>query len=324
MDTRFTRAFGVRTPLVQAPMGGAAGPALVAAAADAGALGVLPIWFLPPDAARGLIGQTRSLTREPFAVNLRADLVQVDHVSAAIDEGVSIIHLFWGDPEPSMAPIRAAGARMMATVWDSDSTRRALDAGACALIAQGVEAGGHVIGTTPLADLVPVVRELAGEVPVAAAGGLVDADDVARIMKLGADAAVLGTRLVATVESDAHPDYKRALIAAGSDATARSICFDGMWPDAPHRTLRNSTFMGWDAAGRPTAGGRPGEGEVILREADGTEVPRYSAMLPTRDSQGDWEAAALYAGTGVERISDMPPVGELIARIAGALSASQA
>lgn len=311
-QTRFTDALALRLPIVQAPMGGVSGPKLVASAVDAGALGVLPIWFAPREVALELIGATRTLTVQPFAVNLRADLVQLDHIAAAADAGVSLFHLFWGDPTPCMSPIRAAGARMLATVWDADSTKRALDAGACALIAQGVEAGGHVKGTTPLAELLPEVVELAGEVPVAAAGGLADGGDIAWAMACGADAAVLGTRFAATVESDAHEQYKQALLRARGDATVRSTCFDGMWPDAPHRTLRNTTFEAWDAAGRPEAGSRPGEGDVILRDAAGQAYPRYSMMVPTQRMSGDWEAAALYAGTGVTRITDLPTVRQLI------------
>ncbi len=310
--TRFTRLFDLEVPLVQAPMGGVAGPQLVAAVADSGALGVLPIWYLPVADAVAVIRATQAETAKPFAVNVRADLVQLEHIAAALEAGVPVVHLFWGDPAPSMGPIRERGARMMATVWDRDSTRRALDAGAAALLAQGVEAGGHVIGTTPLAELVAMVRELAGDVPVAAAGGLADAGDVARVLAHGADAAALGTRFAATVESAAHDAYKQALIETGGDATVRSTCFDDMWPDAPHRTLQNSTFRMWDAAGRPAPGSRPGEGDVIFRGPHGQPVTRYSMALPTGDMTGDVEAGALYAGSAVGRIADLPAVADLV------------
>lgn len=316
LETSFTRRFGLTAPLVQAPMGGVAGPALVAAAAEAGALGVLPVWFLPVEQAVAMVQRTQQLTRRPFAVNLRADLVQVEHLAAALDLGVRWVHLFWGDPRPCVRPFADRhDLVMLATVWDDESVRHALDAGAAALIAQGVEAGGHVRGTMLLAELLCTVDALAGSVPVAAAGGLVDAGDVAAVLRLGADAAVLGTRLVVTAESDAHDEYKRALLAAGDDATVLSTCFDGQWPDAPHRTLRNSTYLAWHAAGRPAAGSRPGEGDVVMRMPNGDAYPRYSMALPTRDSTGEVEAAALYAGTGVGRIDGVPAAGSLIAAI---------
>lgn len=261
----FTAKFDLSVPIVQAPMGGVAGPKLVAAAANAGALAILPIWFGTADAAKDVINNTRALTRKPFAVNLRADLRQHDLISIAIDEGVSLFHLFWGDPAPSMPAIRRAGGKMIATVSDMETTKAALDAGAHALIAQGVEAGGHVYGTTPLKELIPLVVEMAAGIPVAAAGGIVDADDVVRAFGLGASAAVLGTCLVVTEESEAHVDYKRALIEAHSGDTVLSKCFDGFWPNAPHRTLKNSTYRMWNNANFPDAGTRPGEGDVLMR-----------------------------------------------------------
>jgi NAD(P)H-dependent flavin oxidoreductase YrpB (nitropropane dioxygenase family) len=316
-DTSFMRAFHLTVPIVLAPMGGVAGPRLVAAAANAGALAILPIWFGSPAAATNAIARTRALTKKSFAVNLRADLAQHDLIAAAIDGGVSIIHLFWGDPAPSMPAIRRAGVRMIATVSDSDTTKAALDAGAVALIAQGVEAGGHVFGTTALAILIPrVFTEAAGTVPVAAAGGIMDADDVVRVLKLGASAAVLGTRLVATEESEAHADYKRALINARAGDTVLSTCFDGFWPNAAHRTLKNSTFRAWDGAGRPPAGARPGEGDIVMRIAGVVEVPRYHATTPTESMNGDCEPMALYAGTGVGNVMDIRPAGDVIKEIA--------
>src|SRR5665213_385633 len=319
-QTEFLRTFALDVPIVQAPMGGVAGPELVAAAANAGALAILPIWFGTTATATDAIKRTRALTQKPFAINLRADLKQYDLISAAIDAGASLVHLFWGDPAPSMPTIRSAGVLMIATVTDIDSTKAALDAGAVALIAQGVEAGGHVFGTTPLVELIPHVVREAGPIPVAAAGGIVDADDVVRIFGLGASAAVLGTRLVATEESEAHSDYKMALVAARSDETVLSNCFDGFWPNAPHRTLRNSTYRAWSEAGFPRAG-RPGEGDVIMRIRGGTDIPRYHAATPTMRMSGDCEAMALYAGTGVGKVANILPAGALIKEIAASAAA---
>jgi NAD(P)H-dependent flavin oxidoreductase YrpB (nitropropane dioxygenase family) len=315
-DTSFARAFALGLPIVQAPMGGVAGPALVAAAANAGALGVLPIWFGTAAAAKEAIAATQRLTAKPFAVNLRADLVQNELIAAAADCGIGVVHLFWGDPAKSMPAIRRAGVRMIATVSDTDTAKAALDAGAAALIAQGVEAGGHVFGTTPLAELIPIAVAEARTVPVAAAGGIVDADDAVAAFALGASAVVLGTSLVASEESDAHEDYKRALIAAGEGDTALSFCFDGFWPDAPHRTLKNSTFRAWDAAGRPRAGARPGEGDVVARVGDAIAIPRYHAATPSAGMRGDCEAMALYAGKGVAKVTEVRPAGATIETLA--------
>ncbi len=321
LPTAFTKAFGLTLPIVQAPMGGVAGPALVAAAANAGALAILPIWAGTTAAANDLIRRTQSLTTKPFAVNLRADLHQQEHISVALGNGVSLLHLFWGDPARSMPAIRQAGARMIATVSDVDTSKAALDAGASALIAQGVEAGGHVFGTTPLDELIPLVVAEAGGVPVAAAGGIVDADGVVRAFRLSASAAVLGTCLVATDESDAHPDYKQALIDARAGDTVMSNCFNGFWPDAPHRTLKNSTWRAWQEAGCPDPGARPGEGDIVMRIPGVFDVPRYHAATPTARMAGNCEAMALYAGTGVGNVRSIRPAASLMHEIVATAAA---
>lgn len=321
LPSSFSAKFDLSFPIVQAPMGGIAGPKLVAAAANAGALAILPIWFGTADAAKDAINGTRTLTSRPFAVNLRADLRQQDLISIAIDAGVSLFHLFWGDPAPSMPAIRRAGRKMIATVSDMETTKAALDAGADALIAQGVEAGGHVYGTTPLKELIPTVVELAGGIPVAAAGGIVDADDVVRAFGLGASAAVLGTCLVVTEESEAHADYKRALLEAHAGDTVLSKCFDGFWPNAPHRTLKNSTYRMWSNAGYPDAGRRPGEDDFVMRIPGVMEIPRYHAATPSAHMSGDCEAMALYAGTGVGRIANIQSAEALIKDLVAAAAA---
>lgn len=321
IDTAFTRAVGCALPIVQAPMGGAAGPRLVAAAAGAGALGMLPIWTMAPEAAGQLIDATRTRTSAPIAVNLRADLAMHDHIAAAVDHGVGLIHLFWGDPAASAATARRLGARTIATVSDADTTKAALDAGAVALLAQGVEAGGHVYGSTPLAELVPTAVELAGDIPVVAIGGLATPDDAVRAFQLGAAAVGFGTRFLACADSDAHDDYKARVVRAAAGDTVRTLCFDGFWPNAPHRVLRNSTFNAWEAAGEPGRGSRPGEGDITMQTAAGAPIPRYHAALPLIGMTGDLEAGALYAGEGVGRIGAVTTAAAFIAATAERIAA---
>lgn len=295
-------------------MGGVSGPRLVAEVTEAGALGILPIWSGSIKGAVEKITQTRALTDKAFAVNIRADLVQQDHIQAAVEQGVSIVHLFWGDPKASSLAI-PNDAKMIATVWDEASAKSALDAGACALIAQGVEAGGHVMGTTSIKELISIVTSIAGDVPVAAAGGLATAQDIKDVLALGASAALFGTRFVATVESDAHDFYKTAIVNAVEDTTVRTECFDGAWADAPHRVLRNSTFTDWEKAGSPAAPNRPGESEVILQTASGQSIPRYYISPPAVGMTGEVEAAAMYAGTGIGKVNGIAEVATLIGEI---------
>ncbi|NOX81650.1 MAG: nitronate monooxygenase [Alphaproteobacteria bacterium] len=293
-------------------MGGVSGPELVAAVANAGGLGILPIWASPPDTALQSIAKTQALTNYPFAVNLRADFVQTEHISAAVDAGVSLFNLFWGDPAASMPAINTGGARLISTIGDGDTAKRALDVGAAALIAQGVEAGGHVAGEMELEALLDVVLPIAGDIPVIAAGGLATPQDVAHVLSLGASGALFGTRFAATEESNAHDVYKQALIRAEEGSTVRTMCFDGMWPNAPHRVLKNSTFEDWEAAGRPPQGQRPGEDDIILHTPDGMTFQRYFVAPPGRHMTGDLEAAAMYAGTGVSKITNCPSAAEVM------------
>ena len=321
LGASFTRAFDLSVPVIQAPMASIAGAKMVAAAANAGALGNLPIWFVPMEAGRAMIRETRALTGKPFAVNLRADLNQTELISMAVDEGVTLFNLFWGDPAAFMRTIRPAGASLIATISDADTAKAALDAGAVALIAQGVEAGGHVFGTTPLQDLVPAIVELAGGVPVAAAGGIVEARDVINAFNLGASAVVLGSCLIVTDEAEAHPGYRKAVLDAKAGDTVLSKCFDGFWPDAPHRTLKNSTYRMWSEAGFPASGSRAGEGDIIMHTPGGMGIPRYNAAAPTRQMTGDHEAMALYAGMGVGRIAEARSTATLIREMMEAANA---
>ena len=126
---------------------------------------------------------------------------------------------------------------------------------------------------------------------------------------------MLGTRFVATQESRAHPDYKARLVAAQAEATALTVCFDGDWPYAAHRVLRNSTLEAWEAAGSPPLGARPGEGEVVGTNAVGEPILRYADTAPREGFTGDTPAMCLYAGTGCAAIHDISSAAELLPRL---------
>lgn len=314
------KEFGVQVALIQGPMGGVAGPRLVSAVANCSALGVLPIWSDSLKVAKGIIKETQNLAGgNPFAVNLRADLNQLDHIAMSADLGVNLFHLFWGDPVPSAQKIRAVNGRFMATVGGAEAAKLALDAGASALIAQGVEAGGHVLSETPLSKLLSGVLEVAGDVPVIAAGGIVDAAGARAAIEQGASGVLCGSRFVVSEESDAHELYKTAMVEAGEEATVRSTCYDLGWPHAPHRTLDNTTYRMWEGAGFPDIGSRPGEGDIVLTTEEGAGLPRYFVMPPKAGMSGDILAAALYGGTGVGGIQSVLSVQQIVDEFSGLL-----
>jgi nitronate monooxygenase len=130
----------------------------------------------------------------------------------------------------------------------------------------------------------------------------------------GAVAVVMGTRFVASEESDAHPRYKARLLQAEARDTTLTELFDVGWPASPHRVLRNSTYERWEAAGRPQAGERPEEGHDVA-----SGIPRYAANVPLLGMEGDVEAMAMYAGQSVGAITEVEPAAAIIERFAAAL-----
>jgi len=184
------------------------------------------------------------------------------------------------------------------------------------VVAQGWEAGGHVWGEVATLALVPAVVDAVAPVPVVAAGGIGDGRGLAAVLTLGASAGWLGTRFVMAAEAPAHPRYRDLLAAADETSTVHSTVFDIGWPDAPHRTLINSTIKTWEAAGRPPSGMRPGEGETVATRYDGQGITRYASTAPWDSMTGDIEALALWAGQSVGLVHDVRPAGDIVRELA--------
>jgi NAD(P)H-dependent flavin oxidoreductase YrpB (nitropropane dioxygenase family) len=288
--------------IVQAPIGGLASVELVSAVCNAGGLGCLALTWTDAELARSVVAAVRSKTSAPFAANFVLAF-EPRALSAALEAGVPVITFSWGLPGDLVKSVHSFGAAVGVQVGTVEGAKRALEQDCDFIICQGVEAGGHVQSSTPLRELLPRIVAVAGAVPVVAAGGLADKADVAEVRSLGAWAAMLGTRFVASTESHAHSAYKEALLAASAQDTALTGCFDGGWPYAPHRVLRNSTLVNWEAAGCPPAGRRPGEGDVVARLRTGSSVHRYEDMPPNADMSGAVVDCCLYAGMGVGKIT---------------------
>jgi len=155
---------------------------------------------------------------------------------------------------------------------------------------------------------------------VIAAGGIADARGVAAVLALGAQAAWIGTRFLLAEEAPIHDHYRRRLIAADETSTDWfADLFDGGWPDAPHRVLRNSTVEAWEAAGRPPSGARPGEGEAIGTRPTGEPIARYTAGTPSEGMAGDIEGLSLWAGQGVALATSVQPAAEIVAELVSRL-----
>jgi nitronate monooxygenase len=280
---------------------------------SAGGIGSLGASWTDPPFLRDQIRAVRRLTDRPFCVNLVLASDQAERLEVAVEERVEVISLSWGVSAGLVARAHAGGCRVLVQAGSVDEALAGVRAGCDAVIAQGVEAGGHVQGSTPLAALIGQVRA-AVDVPVIAAGGIADAAGVRDAMALGAAGVMLGTRFVATVEADVHPEYAARVVAATGADTVHTMLFDGGWPNAAHRVLANSTYRRWVDAGCRPPGERPGEGEV-LGEHEGVPIPRYSADDPRRATTGDIEAMCLYAGTGVGAVTTVEPAAELVAQL---------
>lgn len=304
---------------MQAPVGPVATPALAAAVSEAGGIGSLGASWTEPAALRSQIREIRRMTERPFCVNLVLAFEPGERLEVAVAEGVELISFSWGVDAGMVARAHAAGCLVLAQAGSAAEARAAVEAGCDAVVAQGIEAGGHVQGGVGVLALVgELSRSL--RVPVLAAGGIADARGVRAAMAAGAVGAMLGTRFLATPEADVHPDWAARLLSAAAADTVLTNVFDGGWAGAPHRVLRNSTYRLWEEAGRPPNGMRPGEGEILARHGD-LDIERYSADEPRRATTGDVEALCLYAGQGVGLVTSVDPAGEVVSRIAAELAA---
>jgi NAD(P)H-dependent flavin oxidoreductase YrpB (nitropropane dioxygenase family) len=306
----FCELVGCRLPLQQAGMGRVATPALAAAVADAGGLGMMALSRHSPEAAARDIADVQSRTSLPVGVTLIVEFLR-EPLLRAVAERVRVVELFWGWPDPALVP---PGNVVGWQVGTTDEARAAVDAGCRYVVAQGVEAGGHVRGTAPLAELLPRVRS-AVDVPLVAAGGIGTRADVERALALGADAVRVGTRFVAAAESAAHPVYVDLLSSATAADTELTETFSAGWPDAPHRVLSSSVEAARESTADPVA---------TVRGADGIPIPfvRFGTAPPTADMTGDIRAMALYAGTGVDAVHGRIAAAAIVAELTDGLESA--
>jgi nitronate monooxygenase/enoyl-[acyl-carrier protein] reductase II len=200
-------------------------------------------------------------------------------------------------------------------VGSVEEAQTATAAGVDAIIAQGVEAGGHVKSSTSLSTIVPAVVEAVKPLPVIAAGGIANGRGMVAALSLGAQGVSLGTRFLCSAEAQGIPEYKERVVRSKAEDTVYTSLFDIGWSEAPHRVLRNKAIEEWEAAGRPASGQRPYEGTVIgtVVLADTTvEVPKYSNLPPLSGFSGDIEYAVLYAGESCSLVNDIKPAGQIV------------
>ena len=247
MRTPVCELLGIEQPIVQAPM--SAVPELAAAVSNAGALGMLALTWSTP--AGDPVRETAALTDRPFGGNLILNSDQHRRLDEALEAGMRIVSLMWGDPAGYVEQVHDANGVVLHTVGSAEEARRAVASGVDVVVAQGWEAGGHVWGQVATLPLVPAVVDAVAPVPVIAAGGIGDARGVAAVFALGAQAAWLGTRFLLAQEMPIHEEYRRRLMdAAETDAQWYPNLYEVGWPE--RRTAPCATRP--PRCGRPRAG----------------------------------------------------------------------
>jgi nitronate monooxygenase len=297
------RLFGIRYPIIQAPMAGAAGGDLAREVARAGGLGMVgtgtratPAW-LDAEWAKLTAGPTAP---GPVGIGFMTwALDRYPEQRALLTHALSLrpaaVLISFGDPRPYAPAIKAAGARLICQVQTTADARLALEAGADLLVAQGNEAGGHT-GHARLRPLLAEVLGMSTGVPVVAAGGIATGADVAAVLNEGASGAMIGTRFVATPESLYHAQAKERIRQATAADTVYTSVFDIVqgipWPSRyAGRALRNDFTEAWH-----------------------DRTPQLQAALPDVRPTFD-RAMVVYAGESVARISDVTPAADLVRRI---------
>jgi NAD(P)H-dependent flavin oxidoreductase YrpB (nitropropane dioxygenase family) len=317
LSTSITRAFGLTTPIVNAGMAMIARPALAAAVCEAGGLGTVGSDINPPDVLRDLIRQTKALTKRPFGVDQIGDFVTNEHISVLIEEQVALAIFFWTLPTVEhVERLKQSGVKVWMQIGRVVEAEQAAVLGAEALIVQGAEAGGHNRAEASTMTLFPRIRARFPALPMLAAGGIIDGRTMAAALVLGADAVWCGSRFLASQEAEAHDAYKARVLSADVGDTAILSIYGPEWPGQAMRAIVNDGAR--MALGREPEAIDDASGQIIgstILNGQKIPTPRYSAILPTRDFDGDIEQACLTAGQSAGNIDEILPAGEIVRRM---------
>lgn len=294
LSTAITELFGIRHPILLAPMGDSAGGHLAAAVSAAGALGLIGGGYADPSWLETEIehasGASVGIGFITFALDERPDTLAL-----ALDANPLAIQLSFGDPRPYVEPIRQAGARLICQVQSPEELALAVEAGADVIIAQGQDAGGHGRPDRALMGLVPSVVDEVGETPVVAAGGIADGRGLAAALMLGAAGVSLGTRLLATREAITTANEAALLVSGASHETVRTEVFD---------TIRGP---GW-----PTGyDGRAIRNRLVNEFDSGADEADLHAMFAQATSE-DYTMRPVWAGEGLDLITSIEPAATVV------------
>jgi enoyl-[acyl-carrier protein] reductase II len=292
LRTAICELLGIEHPIVQGGMAYLAGPELAAAVSNAGALGTLGTGYMPADWVREQIILTRALTDKPFAVNIMPRSPHLPGVvEVVVEEKVPVAATGGGDPTNCIPELKSAGTKVMPLVSSVALAKRMEALGADAIIAEGMESGGHIGDVATMALLPQVVDGV--RIPVIAAGGVADGRGLVAALALGAQAVQMGTRFVCTRECAAHARFKQRLLEAGGSDT-RVI---GRSTGRPIRCVENELAR-----------------QILEMEKNGLPVEHYfgSGKLYSAVVEGNVEDGFLMAGQVVGLVREMRTAEEVV------------
>ncbi|MFB7713504.1 NAD(P)H-dependent flavin oxidoreductase [Streptomyces sp. NPDC056105] len=294
LETAFTRLVGVRHPLVQTGMGWVAGPRLVSASANAGALGILASATMPLDRLRSAVREVKSRTDEPFGVNLRADAGDArDRVRLIIDEGVRVASFALAPSRDLIAELKDAGVVVIPSIGARRHAEKVAAWGADAVIVQGGEGGGHT-GDVATTVLLPQVVD-AVDIPVIGAGGFHDGRGLVAALAYGAAGVAMGTRFLLTSDSTVPDAVKARYLAATVKDVTVTTAVDGL----PHRMLRTDLVDSLERAGRTRALVQAVRRAAGFRKLSGLSWPQMvrDGLAMKHGKELSWSQVLLAANT---------------------------
>ncbi|MFB7163854.1 NAD(P)H-dependent flavin oxidoreductase [Streptomyces sp. NPDC056242] len=294
LETAFTKLVGVRHPLVQTGMGWVAGPRLVSASANAGALGILASATMTLDQLRSAVREVKSRTDEPFGVNLRADAGDArDRVRLIIDEGVRVASFALAPSRDLIAELKDAGVVVVPSIGARRHAEKVAAWGADAVIVQGGEGGGHT-GDVATTVLLPQVVD-AVDIPVIGAGGFHDGRGLVAALAYGAAGVAMGTRFLLTSDSTVPDAVKARYLAATVKDVMVTTAVDGL----PHRMLRTDLVDSLERAGRTRALVQAVRRAAGFRKLSGLSWPQMvrDGLAMKHGKELSWSQVLLAANT---------------------------
>lgn len=336
LETPLTRLVGVRHPIVQTGMGWVAGPRLVSATAEAGALGILASATMTVDQLRAAVREVKSRTTAPFGVNLRADAGDArERVQIIVEEGVRVASFALAPSRELIAELKDAGVVVIPSVGARRHAEKVAAWGADAVLVQGGEGGGHT-GEVATTVLLPQVVD-AVDLPVIAAGGFYDGRGLVAALAYGAAGIGMGTRFLLTSDSTVPDAVKARYLAASVKDVTVTTRVDGL----PHRMLRTELVADLERAGRITSLARAVRHAAAFRKISGMSWRRLARdglamrhgkdltwsqvvlaantpmMLKSAMVDGRPELGVMASGQIAGLIADLPSCAELVERVLG-------